>query len=83
MITKNDYKRRRLILDDYPQQTLVDIKMKKLQDQMRQAAREKAKEPGKIFGKCEGCEFMTVLVEETGLCGPCCFGEADTINGNW
>lgn len=22
-------------------------------------------------------------VGETGLCGPCCFGEADTAGGNW
>ena len=22
-------------------------------------------------------------VHPTELCGPCCFGEADTINGNW
>lgn len=22
-------------------------------------------------------------VRDTGLCGPCCFGEADTIGGNW
>lgn len=22
-------------------------------------------------------------VADTGLCGPCCFGEADTVGGNW
>ncbi len=22
-------------------------------------------------------------VHPTGLCGPCCFGEADTAEGNW
>ena len=22
-------------------------------------------------------------VHPVGLCGPCCFGEADTIGGNW
>ena len=38
---------------------------------------------GKIQGKCESCGQDTILVEEVGLCGPCCFGEADTINGNW
>lgn len=45
--------------------------------------RETAKEPGKTFGECESCGTKTVLVAEVGLCGPCCFGEADTINGNW
>ncbi len=45
--------------------------------------RETAKEPGKCFGECESCGTKTVLVEAVGLCGPCCFGEADTINGNW
>lgn len=45
--------------------------------------REKAKEPGKCYGVCESCEQKTVLVEENQLCGPCCFGEAATANGNW
>jgi len=40
-------------------------------------------EDSKEFGKCESCGMETVLVEENMLCGPCCFGEADTINGNW
>lgn len=31
---------------------------------------------------CEVCE-STPTVHPTGLCGPCCFGEAETINGNW
>lgn len=22
-------------------------------------------------------------VGDVGLCGPCCFGEADTVGGNW
>lgn len=42
-----------------------------------------AREPGKSFGGCESCGMETVLVEDVGLCGPCCFGEAETINGNW
>jgi hypothetical protein len=42
-----------------------------------------SKEKGKCFGKCESCEQETVLVKEAGLCGPCCFGEAETVNGNW
>mgnify|MGYP003512630359 CR=1 FL=1 len=37
----------------------------------------------KILGECESCGMDTVLVEDIGLCGPCCFGDADTINGNW
>lgn len=32
--------------------------------------------------ECEICE-ATPTVHPTGLCGPCCFGEVDTINGNW
>lgn len=31
---------------------------------------------------CVNCEG-TPTVHPTDLCGPCCFGEADTINGNW
>ena len=33
-------------------------------------------------GKCETCG-ASPIVRETGLCGPCTFGEADTIDGDW
>lgn len=32
--------------------------------------------------KCEVCEQAPV-VNSTGLCGPCTFGEAETVGGNW
>lgn len=32
--------------------------------------------------KCEVCG-ETPTVHPTGLCGPCCFGEAETYGGNW
>ena len=32
--------------------------------------------------ECEVCGQIPT-VRATGLCGPCTFGEADTINGNW
>lgn len=31
---------------------------------------------------CEVCG-QTPTVPLTGLCGPCTFGEADTVGGNW
>jgi len=31
---------------------------------------------------CENCG-QTPVVPSLGLCGPCAFGEADTVNGNW
>lgn len=31
---------------------------------------------------CDNCG-ETPIVPMTGLCGPCTFGEADTIGGNW
>jgi hypothetical protein len=31
---------------------------------------------------CENCG-ASPIVPETGLCGPCTFGEADTADGNW
>lgn len=34
-------------------------------------------------GKCITCERQQPIVFPTGLCGPCCFGEAATDNGNW
>lgn len=33
-------------------------------------------------GQCEVCGASPVH-PETGMCGPCTFGEADTIGGNW
>ena len=32
--------------------------------------------------ECEVCGASPVL-PVTGMCGPCTFGEADTIDGNW
>lgn len=32
--------------------------------------------------QCLVCEALPT-VHPTQLCGPCCFGEADTIGGNW
>jgi hypothetical protein len=32
--------------------------------------------------KCENCG-ETPVVNATGLCGPCTFGESDTAHGNW
>ena len=57
--------------------------IKKLEKELRQRDIETSKDDGKCFGKCDSCGMKTVLVKEVGLCGPCCFGEAATINGNW
>lgn len=32
--------------------------------------------------KCENCDEKPT-VGDLGLCGPCCFGEAETLGGNW
>lgn len=32
--------------------------------------------------KCDVCGMVPV-VRATGLCGPCTFGEADTVDGDW
>lgn len=32
--------------------------------------------------RCDVCDAVPT-VGATGLCGPCCWGEAETINGNW
>lgn len=56
---------------------------KKLKQELRARDKKIGLQPGKEFGECESCGMETVLVEEIGMCGPCTFGEADTINGNW
>jgi hypothetical protein len=33
-------------------------------------------------GTCESCG-ASPIVPETGMCGPCTFGEASTAGGNW
>lgn len=33
-------------------------------------------------GECEVCG-CSPIVPITGMCGPCTFGEADTVAGNW
>lgn len=55
----------------------------KLTHEIKRIEKKRAKEKGKILGTCDCCSSDTVLVEETGMCGPCTFGEADTLNGNW
>ena len=57
--------------------------IKQLEKELRAIDLKKSKDKGKCFGVCESCESETVLVEEVGLCGPCCFGEAATANGEW
>lgn len=57
--------------------------VEQIEKELHEIDLKKSKEKGKIFGECESCEEKTVLVEEVGLCGPCCFGEAATANGEW
>lgn len=56
---------------------------KELEKEIDRIEKLRAKEPGKCMGSCDSCDEYTVLVEEVMLCGPCCFGEAETVNGNW
>lgn len=51
------------------------------------AKKRKALSPGPSLdanwgGACETCGASPV-VPETGMCGPCTFGEAETAGGNW
>lgn len=54
-----------------------------LEKEIETLGRKRAKQKGKMWGECESCGEKTVLVKEVGLCGPCCFGEAETYNGDW
>lgn len=55
-----------------------------LQDQLEKGMRIGAlKDGAKDWDtECQCCEAKPT-VHPTQLCGPCCFGEAETINGNW
>lgn len=61
----------------------LNKKFKALEKKQKKQNKEIATEDGKCFGECEACGFETVLVEAVGMCGPCTFGEAETLNGNW
>jgi len=55
-----------------------------LKPQIAQAAQRRAQpdmEPD-WTSECDVCGASPV-VPATGMCGPCSFGEADTIGGNW
>lgn len=55
----------------------------KNREQKAQAAvaHDKETEPD-WSGHCEVCG-ASPIIPLTGMCGPCTFGEADTIGGNW
>lgn len=57
--------------------------LKDLEKEIKQVGKERSKEEGKVWGECESCGEETCLVAEVELCGPCCFGEAETYNGNF
>lgn len=53
--------------------------LRDLQDQARKYWKDGAKDHER---ECTNCGALPT-VHPTELCGPCCFGEASTINGNW
>jgi hypothetical protein len=60
---------------------------RKNRNRMKEAARSEPKTHGPDtepnWGRrCEVCG-ETPVVPLTGMCGPCTFGEADTVGGNW
>lgn len=57
--------------------------IKEIEHTIMLAEEARAKDPGKKLGRCGNCENATVIDEETGLCGPCKFGDKKTAYGNW
>lgn len=57
-------------------------KTAKAKRQPKEAISEDRKSEPDWTKKCECCG-QSPIVPATGLCGPCTFGEADTIGGNW
>lgn len=49
----------------------------------RKSKKRKPVKPEPEWGTCESCKQYLPIVKETGMCGPCTFGEADTIMGDW
>lgn len=64
------------------------MRRKKKEDKHKIEAKKHTKEEiERAFRKNWNCKCMccdqSPTVGDTDLCGPCCFGESDTINGNW
>lgn len=58
-------------------------KSKKKQSQVQPESTQDLKDGEADWdSQCMNCD-QSPTVHPTGLCGPCCFGEADTANGNW
>jgi len=55
---------------------------KRAREKRREATQPDSDTAPNWEGKCELCGDGPT-VGDTGLCGPCCFGEADTAGGNW
>lgn len=53
--------------------------LRSLQEQARASWKDGDKDHER---ECVNCDALPT-VHPTELCGPCCFGEASTINGNW
>lgn len=57
-------------------------------DTAKRTRKKKTKKPNPDItaadwsGECENCG-ASPIVPATGMCGPCTFGEAETIGGNW
>ena len=51
------------------------------QKRPRDKKRDKSLEPD-WTGTCDNCG-ASPIVPATGMCGPCTFGTADAIDGNW
>lgn len=43
------------------------------------AAKKRKTQPEEQWGKCIVCKNHLPIVADTGMCGPCCTGEADTL----
>ena len=46
---------------------------------MTRRTKKEKKRPPPEWGICENCEQFLPIVAEVGMCGPCTFGEADTL----
>lgn len=57
--------------------------LSKFKIHLRKRRRPQLKEGDKDWQtRCMVCDQVPT-VHPTGLCGPCCFGEAETAGGNW
>lgn len=63
-------------------ESVREYRQKRAEKAASEAAPSDSREEPDWGGQCEACG-QSPIVPSSGMCGPCTFGDASTIGGNW